>query len=182
MKEMMNQQQLTHAEPVNEQEIFALTRPDKNLLPLYVMYALITTIAFPFVMLPLYFKYRTLRYRFDTEGISVSYGILWRKESYTTYSRIQDIHVSRNILERWLGLGTVDIQTASGSSTAEVCVMGVRQYDNIRDFLYARMRGVKLKGNETDERSKNSETELVEILRNIKEDLSAVRQSLEVRK
>lgn len=178
----MNQQELTHAEPVDEKEIFSLTRPDKNLLPLYVFYALITTIGFPFVILPLYFRYRTMRYRFDTEGISVSYGILWRKESYTTYSRIQDIHVTRNILERWLGLGTVDIQTASGSSTAEVCIVGVRQYDNIRDFLYARMRGVKLKGNETNEKNSSSDNEVIETLKKIREDLYAVRQSLEVKR
>ncbi len=178
----MNQRQLTHAEPVDEQEIFSLTRPDKNLLQLYVLYALVTMVAFPFVMLPLYFRYRTMRYRFDTEGISVSYGILWRKESYTTYSRIQDIHVTRNILERWLGLGTVDIQTASGSSTAEVCIVGVRQFDNIRDFLYARMRGVKLKGNETNVKSNSSDNEVIETLRKIKEDLNAVRQSLETKR
>jgi len=173
----MNQQELTHAEPVDEQEIFSLTRPDKNLLTLYIIGALITTVGFPFVMLPLYFRYRTMRYCFDTEGISVSYGILWRKESYTTYSRIQDIHVSRNIVERWLGLGTVDIQTASGSSTAEVSIVGVRQYDKIRDFLYARMRGVKLQGKESDS-SNSSDNETLEVLKKIREDLYAVRQSL----
>jgi putative membrane protein len=32
-----------------------------------------------------------------------------------TYARIQDIHVTRNIFERWLGIGTVQIQTASAA-------------------------------------------------------------------
>lgn len=178
----MSNQELTHAEPVNEQEIFAMARPDKNLLPLYIIYALMTTIAFPFTMLPLYFKFKTMKYRFDAEGVSVSYGILWRRESYTTYSRIQDIHVSRNIAERWLGIGTVDIQTASGSSTSEVSIVGVRQYEQIRDFLYARMRGVKLGVNDGSVSKHEGENTTVELLKSIRNDLQAVRLSLEEKK
>ena len=38
-------------------------------------------------------------YRFDAEGVSVSYGVLFRREAFLTYARIQDIHVRRNLLE-----------------------------------------------------------------------------------
>jgi putative membrane protein len=64
----------------------------------------VANVAFPFAFLPLLCRYITLRYRFDKEGVSVSHGLLWRRETYLTYARIQDIHVSRNIFERWLGL------------------------------------------------------------------------------
>ena len=37
-----------------------------------------------------------------------------RREIHLTYRRIQDIHVTRNLFHRWLGLATVGIQTASG--------------------------------------------------------------------
>lgn len=176
----MQSTQLTHAEPVREEAIFALRRPDNNLLPLYIMYALLTTVAFPFVMLPLYFKYKTLRYAFDKEGISVSYGILWRRESYTTYSRIQDIHVSRNIGERWLGLGTVDIQTAAGASTAEVSIVGIRNYEQVRDFLYGRMRGIAMgKTSASDGVTDNGGEQASKLLHAIHDDLKAIRMSLE---
>ncbi|HRE58536.1 MAG TPA: PH domain-containing protein [Candidatus Kapabacteria bacterium] len=175
----MQSTQLTHAEPVREEEIFALRRPDSNLLPLYIMYALLSTVAFPFVMLPLYFKYKTLRYTFDQEGISVSYGILWRRESYTTYSRIQDIHVSRNIGERWLGIGTVDIQTASGASTAEVIIVGIRNYEQVRDFLYGRMRGMNAKTVPTATTDEKGNEEAKAVLQAIHNDLKAIRISLE---
>ena len=69
------------------------------------------------------------------------WGILFRREISLTYSRIQDIHLSSNILERWLGLAKVQVQTASGSSKAEMTIEGIREYEAVRDFLYSKMRG-----------------------------------------
>jgi putative membrane protein len=91
----------------------------------------------------LFFKYETLKYRFDDEGMSMSWGVLFRQEIHLTYRRIQDIHLSRNIIQRWLGLATVSIQTASGSSGPEVSIEGILEADQLRDYLYAKMRGAK---------------------------------------
>lgn len=130
-----------HLVPVDAAQVQALTRPDPQLWTLYIIYSIMSTVALPFVLLPLYFKYRTLRYRFDDEGVSVSFGLIWRRETYLTYARIQDIHVTRNIFERWLGLGTVKIQTASGNSAATESVTGIRAFQEVRNYLYAHMRG-----------------------------------------
>ena len=54
-----------------------------------------------------------------------------------------DIHVSRNIVHRWLGLASVAIQTASGSSGAEMTIEGIRNPEELRDYLYAQMRGAR---------------------------------------
>jgi len=121
----------------------AINRPDSSLLKYYVLTALLTGPGFPVVVLPLFFKYETLRYRFDDEGMSMSWGILFRREIYLTYRRIQDIHLTRNIIQRWLGLATVSIQTASGSSTPEMSVEGILEADALRDFLYNKMRGAR---------------------------------------
>ena len=40
-----------------------------------------------------WFRYHTMRYRFDAEGVSMSWGILFRREVLLNYSRIQDIHL-----------------------------------------------------------------------------------------
>jgi uncharacterized protein len=109
----------------------------------YVVVSLLTVVGFPFVILPLFFRYETLRYRFDSEGVSMSWGILFRREIYLTYRRIQDIHLTRNILQRWMGLATVSVQTASGSATQEMSIEGILQADQLRDFLYAQMRGAR---------------------------------------
>src|SRR5580765_1083572 len=163
-----------HLREVDADVIFALTRPDRKLLPLYVIYSLMSNVAFPFVFLPLYFRYITLRYRFDKEGVAVSHGLLWRRESYLTYARIQDIHVSRNIFERWLGIGSVQIQTASGSSSAEESITGVTQFHEIRNFLYARMRGHKLKAG--PEATATGGVSIDEILNGIRDELRAIRE------
>src|SRR5262249_8356608 len=76
-------------------------------------------------------------------GVAMSWGILFRREIYLTYRRIQDIHLTRNLLQRWLGLATVSVQTASGSSGPGMSIEGVLKADELRDFLYARMRGAR---------------------------------------
>lgn len=121
----------------------AVTRPAPILLRYYLVIALSSTIAFPAVFLPLFFRYHTLRFHFDGDGISISWGILFRREVHLTYRRIQDIHLTRNLLQRWMGLATVQIQTASGNASAEIKVEGVLEAEALRDFLYMKMRGAR---------------------------------------
>lgn len=118
-------------------------RPDPSLLTYYACISALTLIGFPFVMLAYYLRFRTLKYRFDEKGVSMSVGVLFRKEVYLTYRRIQDIHVTRNLFHRWLGLSEVAIQTASGSAGAEMTIEGLRDPEGLRDYLYSRMRGVE---------------------------------------
>lgn len=126
---------------VDAQEIFKLERPDPALWQLYVIRAVLSGPAI-FVVLPyLYFRFHTLRYRFDEEGIHMRVGILFRREVNLTYARIQDIHLRSGFIQRWLGLADVQIQTASGSANAELVIEGFKQFEAIRDFLYTRMRG-----------------------------------------
>jgi putative membrane protein len=125
-----------------------ITRPDPALMNYYLLIAALTVVGFPFVIVPLYFKYHTMRYAFDDKGVSMSWGILFRREIYLTYRRIQDIHVTRNLFQRWLGLAEVAVQTASGSSGAEMTIEGIREPERIRDFLYTQMRGARGDGTE----------------------------------
>ncbi len=126
-----------------ERDPRSMTRPDPALLTYYLIVSVLSLVAFPFVFLPLWFRYRTLEYRFEEEGVAMAWGRFFRREVYLTYRRIQDIHVTRNVLHRWLGLGSVSLQTASGSAGAEMTIEGVREPESLRDFLYARMRGAE---------------------------------------
>lgn len=97
-------------------------------------------VALPF----LFFRYHTLRYRFDEEGVHMKVGILFRRGVNLTYARIQDIHLRSGFIQRWLGIADVQVQTASGNAGAELVIEGFKQFEEIRDFLYSRMRGAKL--------------------------------------
>lgn len=116
-------------------------QPHVNLLKYYLLTALVFPPAFLFVAVPMYFRYRTLRYDVDAEGITMRWGILFRREVSLTYARIQDIRLTSNVVERWLGLARIQLQTASGSSTAEMTIEGIPDVESMRDFLYSRMRG-----------------------------------------
>lgn len=130
-------------DPAAEQRIRAIERPDQSLMTYYVLVALVIPPLFPFLILPLYFRFHTMRYKFTDDGISMSWGILFRREIIVNYARIQDIHIRSNLVERWLGLARILVQTASGSSGAEMTIEGIREFEALRDFLYSRMRGVK---------------------------------------
>jgi putative membrane protein len=135
--------------PVDQQpalttdQILAIERPHESLMTYYALSSLAAGPFFPFVLVPLYFRYHTMRYRFSEEGVSMQWGILFRREINLTFARIQDIHLTSNFVERWLGLARIQIQTASGSSKAEMTIEGVRDFGPLRDFLYSRMRGAK---------------------------------------
>lgn len=120
-----------------------IQRPHPRLLRYYLLCALLTGPFFPITLLPLWLRYATLRYKFDSDGVSMSYGVFFRREVNLTYRRIQDIHLTRNLIQRWMGLATIGLQTASGSAQAELTIEGVLEFDELRDFLYVQMRGAR---------------------------------------
>jgi putative membrane protein len=168
-------------------EIFAIERPDSSLMSYYVLASLVAGPFFPFVLLPLYFRYHTMRYRFSDEGVSMRWGILFRKEINLTFARIQDIHLTSNFVERWLGLARIQIQTASGSAKAEMTIEGIAEYRALRDFLYSRMRGAKglatrdIASVETAAPSQAPSNEVASVLREAVAELRTIRTVLEQR-
>ena len=121
----------------------AITRPHERLLTYYLIVSILTFVAFPVTFIAFYVRYRTMRYRFDDEGVWRRQGLLWRSEVNIAYRRIQDIHLTNGLIQRWLGLATVSIQTAAGSATPEVTIDGVLEAEALRDYLYSKMRGVR---------------------------------------
>jgi uncharacterized membrane protein YdbT with pleckstrin-like domain len=158
-------------------------RPDRKLLAYYAIGSLFAGPFFFIPLIPLFFRYETLRYRFDAEGVAMRWGILFRREISLTYARIQDIHLSSNVLERWLGLGKVQIQTASGSASAEMVIEGLPNFEEVRDFLYSKMRGAH--GDERPSFSSSperpDEPSLAALLRETAAELREVRLALERR-
>jgi putative membrane protein len=170
-------------------QIFAIQRPHPNLMKLYVIRALLTGPGIIFMLPLLYFRYHTLRYRFDEEGVHMRWGILFRQEVNLTYARIQDIHLVSGVLQRWFGLADLRIQTASGSGAAEMTVEGLLEYEQVRDFLYTRMRGYrdaatqpqKIMASDTEPGAAPGREELlaVDLLHQIRDEIRGARMALE---
>ena len=153
--------------------------PHPNLLRYYSLESLILGPLFLLWLIPRFFRYRSLRYRFDQEGVSMGWGVLFRRQVSLTYERIQDIHLQSNLIERRLGLAKVKIQTAAGSATAEMSIEGLPNYEQVRDFLYSRMRGARgsAQSENREPRSTGSD-ELVKVLGQVTEELRGLRQDL----
>ena len=174
--------------------IRALDRPHPKVITLYVINALLASVttcglALPFVLLgmvPLFIRYSTTRYHIDEEGVGLSWGWLSRQESHITFDKIQDIHLNRGLVERWLGLGTVRIQTASGNMSAEVTLFGLTAFEELRDYLYDHMR-TRQRGDSsaavpqlsagTDGGSAD-DAEVLEVLRALRDEVRALRAGL----
>lgn len=183
----MNQPPSPPAPPPPDAAILAIERPHRNLFTYYWMSLLVFPPLLPILILPVWFRYHTMRYKFTEEGISMSWGILFRREIIVNYARIQDIHLRSNILERWLGLARVLVQTASGGSGAELTLEGLKEYEAVRDFLYSRMRGVKEPSRAPESssapaaHSPGADGQLASALREVAHELRATRLALAAR-
>jgi membrane protein YdbS with pleckstrin-like domain len=160
-----------------EQHIFSIHRPSPALFRYYVLSSFLLGPLFFISLIYLYFRYHTMRYEFDEEGISMRWGILFRREITLTYARIQDIHLTSNILERWLRLARIQIQTASASAAAEMTIEGLHEFEAVRDFLYTKMRGVRGPA----AAAPAPKDDLASALREVAAELRAVREALEKR-
>lgn len=146
-----------------------IERPHKSLLKYYAITSVLTGSGLLVEFPRLFFKYETLKYRFEDDGMSMSWGLLFRHEIYLTYRRIQDIHLSRNIIQRWLGLATLSVQTASGSASPEMNIEGIPEAEKLRDYLYAKMRGAR-------DVEEHPEDEALSLLREIRDLLQRKKQ------
>lgn len=175
------------------QPIMSLERPCPALWKYYVITAVLSGPGIVVTLPYLYFRYYTLRYRFDEEGIHMRVGILFRREVNLTYARIQDIHLRSNFVQRWLGLANVQIQTASGSAGAELVIEGFKEFEAIRDFLYTRMRGYQAQSHSAASRRDTNappvsagalagdHPEMISLLLSIRDELRRTREALELR-
>lgn len=164
--------------------VLEFRRPDRQLMWYYALTSLLAGPFFIIPLIPLYFRYHTMQYRFDAQGVSMRWGILFRREVNLTYARIQDIHLTSNLVERWLGLAEVKVSTASGSTGAEMTIEGLLEFELVRDFLYMKMRGAHDRPGGRPAAAAglgpaSAGDDLVAALRQVSEDLRAVRAALE---
>ena len=168
-------------------DIASIERPRSALLTYYFVSSFVLGPLFLVLLIPRLLRYQTLRYRFDQEGVSMSWGVLFRREIHLTYARIQDIHLTSNFVERWLSLARIQIQTASASAKAEMTIEGVDVPSEVRDYLYERMRGARGSSGASQpvtsapEPGQEPDADLAATLRQVAEELRRIRLRLDQR-
>lgn len=159
-----------------------VSRPDPALLTYYILCSFMSFVAVVIVLPAMWVRYSTLRYQLEPTGIRMQVGWLFRREVVVAFRRIQDIQISSNLIQRWLGISSVSIQTASGSAMPEIVIEGVREPERVRDWLYSRMRGASQSStpatnSESASHDAVSREELLHVLREIRDSLKAVAET-----
>jgi putative membrane protein len=86
--------------------------------------------------------YRRYRYTFTDDTFDIESGVLNRREREIPYGRIQNVDISRNVVQRLLGLSAIDIETAGGGSTeAAIRYVTAEAATTIQDEIRRRKRG-----------------------------------------
>ena len=86
--------------------------------------------------------YRSLRYEVQDDEVVVHAGIWTQSVKHVPYRTVTNLTVKRDILDRWLGLGTLNIQTAgmSGQKGAEEHLAGLADVQGVYDAVATELR------------------------------------------
>ena len=86
--------------------------------------------------------YQRYQYTFTTNTFDIESGVLNRREREIPYGRVQNVDISRNIVQRLLGLSAINIETAGGGSTeAAIRYVTADAATTIQDEVRRRKRG-----------------------------------------
>ena len=116
--------------------------------------------------------YSSISYLFTENEIVIEKGVWWRRKSTVPYNRITNIDVVQGPISRRFGLGNVKIQTAGysggGGAVAEASIFGVKNFEEIKNFLTNLMKGRRPVAVEAEPKTLSQEETLREILAELK--------------
>lgn len=86
--------------------------------------------------------YRSLGYEIHDDEIVMRVGVWTRSVKHVPFRTVTNVTVKRGVLDRLLGIGTIDIQTAgiSGANTAEQSLTGLENAQEVYELIAARLR------------------------------------------
>ena len=96
----------------------------------------VAALSFPCVLLYSWILARSYRIELRRDGLSVRYGIVGITDEVLPYRKIQDVVISRGLLERLMSLATLTIQNAVGRHQIIPC-LSPQDAEILRDRLLA---------------------------------------------
>ena len=122
-------------------------------------------IVLPTVILVIYWIprfYQTIIYHFTDTEMEWRRGVWFRKTGIVPYNRITNVDVEQGPISRKLGIASLKVQTAGYSApsgaggVAELRILGVEQFEELRDIIMQSVRGRKPVAVETFEEDTSS--------------------------
>ena len=128
--------------------------------------------------------YRSLRYEIQDDEVVVYAGIWTKSVKHVPYRTVTNLQVKRDIVDRWLGLGTLNIQTAgmSGQTGVEERLVGLSGVQEVYEAVAEELRRFR-GGMAPTQADVDAEPEVVPqgSLGEILAEVRAIRKSLEAR-
>jgi len=99
------------------------------------------------ILIPYVFYIRAYirRYYYDANDnfITIKKGVFAPAEIHVQYSKIQDVYVDQDVLDRFMGLYDVHLASATGTSSAEAHIDGVEQAaaEGLKNMLLGKIQG-----------------------------------------
>lgn len=111
-----------------------------------------------------YVKAYIRRYYYDANEnfVTIKKGVFAPAEIHVQYSKIQDVYVDQDILDRIMGLYDVHIASATAASAIEAHIDGVEKVssDGLKDLLLGKIQGVSTSVSQTPTQGSASATPL----------------------
>lgn len=83
-------------------------------------------------------RYARWRWRLTPLAVELRHGVVVHRHTAVPYFRIQQIDITRGVLERWLDLATLQVTTASASGSASLPGIAADEAPKVRAELLAR--------------------------------------------
>jgi len=137
---------------------------------------LLVVIAIALYWIPRF--HSSIKYVLDDDDITVTRGVWWKTKSVVPYNRITNINIYQGPISRRFGLAKLAIQTAgfsgvssSGHKTAEAELIGIRNFEEMKDTIIGMVKGIKPQAVEAEAETRpirNLNDQILEELRRIR--------------
>jgi len=125
--------------------------------------------------------YRSLHYEIHEDEMIVNAGIVTKSIKHVPFRTVTNLTVKRGLFDRWLGIGTLDIETAGMSSTQgapEQSLVGLENPQEVYELVVAalhRFRGAMAPSSAEEEAPATASPEA---LNAILAEVRAIRQAM----
>ncbi|UCG69903.1 MAG: PH domain-containing protein [Thermoplasmata archaeon] len=88
--------------------------------------------------------YESYTFLLTDDMVIIEKGVIWKRKNAIPYSRVQNVNITHNPLERILGIATVHIHTAGmGMAYAEGKIPGIPFPDELAEIILRKVRMYK---------------------------------------